>query len=97
MSLTKADVVAHVSGELLRLGFTLIARSPDGSRYFSYPGSPFRLRVSGHKWGHGTVRRQVGVVCSWVVEERESGDIPALAQRIKSRYLERVDQRKNLA
>lgn len=96
MTLTSVEVIPHLSGELLRLGFRQLARSKtSNSRYFTYPGVPFRLRLSDHSWSRGSARRHVEVVASWVVVPIEQLEIPALAARVQAHFLDRIEARKN--
>lgn len=88
------DMIPQVAVAMQKLGFRRVHRSPSGSIYLGYPGMPFQIRLSDHRWSVYNTTRQAQVVKSVVLQPVPASELPTTALILAIGFLIRVDVRK---
>jgi hypothetical protein len=87
------QLVPILAKELCRLGFRLAHKSASGSIYLRWPGTPFQLRVSDHKWSHHSAKAQAQVVKNFVPPPTAVADVPGMALDVGIGFIVRAKLR----
>ena len=88
------ELVGHVAAALIRLGFRPAFKSKTGSRYLRYPGTPFQIRISDHRYSNFSAMSQSQVVKPVALRPIPIEEVPALALELAVRFLVRCDDRR---